>query len=273
MLDKWSLAQRPIKKRVALAVFYRRMLNSALFIHALNSNERLGIERLQLRSPVQIIPNGVFLEEIFPLPPPELFRQSLRNLGNAPYIVFLGRLHHGKGLDLLASAFRLVAAKLPQLHMVIIGPDDGSLHSFQGLINAYHLSDRVHVTGPLYGPEKFAAIAGAMCFCLPSRQEGCSLAIIESLACGCPVVISHECHFPAVATERAGIVTSLSPANLAAAIRQLCTDHSLRNTMAQNANRLVRTYYTWASSASSLIAAYAEKLPSPYAAGFKGVHS
>src|SRR3569833_894347 len=73
MLDPWSLAQSRWKKRAALMAGYRRALDRAAFIHALNDDERRLIEPLRLLAPAVVIPNGVFLEEILPLPAPGTF--------------------------------------------------------------------------------------------------------------------------------------------------------------------------------------------------------
>ena len=72
------------------------------------------------------------------------------------------------------------------------GPDEGARGEFEQRIAQAKLTHRVHVVGPLYGRDKFEALVDAACFCLPSRQEGFSIAITEALACSVPVVISDK---------------------------------------------------------------------------------
>src|SRR5215212_3094807 len=96
MLDPWSLSQKRLKKKLALMVAYRRMLDGAIFLHAGNVDEQRLIAPLGLRPPVEILPNGVFPEEFESLPPPGTFRAARPALGHRPYVLFLSRLHYKK---------------------------------------------------------------------------------------------------------------------------------------------------------------------------------
>ena len=86
------------------------------------------------------------------------------------------------------------------------------------------LNEHVHLIGALYGEGKYATLRSASCFCLPSRQEGFSIAILEAMACRLPVVISEACHFPEVAQCGAGRVVRLEPAEIATALREVLQD-------------------------------------------------
>ena len=256
MLDIWSLRQRAWKKRLALALVHGRMLRHAAFIHALNRDEASALELLKLPTPVRVIPNGVFLSEIEPLPAPGSFHARHPELRGQPYILFLSRLHFKKGLDYLADAFSLLAPRHPEVRLVVAGPDDGYQAEFARQVAAKGLSDRVHIVGGLYGDEKIPAIVDAACFCLPSRQEGFSVAITEALACGTPVVVSKDCHFPEVAEVGAGSVVPLEPTAIAAALEQILTDPALRQRMSRAAAALIRARFTWPVIAQSCIDGY-----------------
>jgi glycosyltransferase involved in cell wall biosynthesis len=245
MLDPWSLSQRAIKKRIALALIYRRMLNRAAALHLGNADEGRLIEPLALHPPGVVIPNGVFFEEIEPLPAPGTFRRAHPELGDNPFVLFLSRLHYKKGLDYLADAFAITAKAHVDLRLVVAGPDDGAEAEFRRRISTHELGDRVHVVGPLYGETKFAAMVDAACFCLPSRQEGFSVAVLESLACGTPVVISTACHFDDVDPAGAGRVVLLEPPAVAAAMNEIVSQPSTRQAMSVMARQLIREHYTW----------------------------
>ncbi len=112
------------------------------------------------------------------------------------------------------------------------------------------------MTGGLYGPAKIAALKQSACFCLPSRQEGFSVAITEALACGVPVAITDACHFPEVAEAGAGAVCSLDPMAVASALEQILEDPDRAKRMGAAGARLVRANYTWPRIALQTIAAY-----------------
>jgi glycosyltransferase involved in cell wall biosynthesis len=255
-LDPWSLAQRRLKKRLALLLWFRRPIARATFLHMLNRDEERLAAPLRLPAPAEIIPNGVFLEEIDPLPPRGTFRAAQPAVGPHPYVLFLSRLHHKKGLDHLADAFALLAPRRRDVHLVVAGPDDGARAPFEAQVAAAGLAERVHVVGPLYGRDKLAAMVDASCFCLPSRQEGFSIAITEAMACGLPVVISDACHFPEVAECGAGAVVPLDPAAVAAALERLLEDPAAATRRGRAARELVASRFTWPRIAALTIDLY-----------------
>lgn len=256
MLDPWSLRQSAVKKRIALLLGYRKMLAGACFLHALNSDEKNLIEPLALPCPIEVIPNGVFLEEIEPLPAHGTFYAAHTPLKSKPYVLFLSRLHYKKGLDYLAEAFTLLARENARVQLVVAGPDGGESEAFQQGVQQLGVRQRVHMVGPLYGRDKIAALLDAACFCLPSRQEGFSVALIEALACGVPAVMSQACHFPEVAEVGAGEVVPLEAGALAAALRSVLTDPQRRERMAAAGRELVASRYTWSRVAAQTLEAY-----------------
>jgi glycosyltransferase involved in cell wall biosynthesis len=263
MLDPWSLAQKRWKKKLALALGYRALLARSAFIHVLNDDERRLIEPLGIGARSAVLPNGVFIEEIDLLPSPGAFRSAHPELGQGPFIFFLSRLHPKKGLDVLAAAFSELARRQEQAHLVVAGPDEGAEKDFLERVTRAGVADRVHVVGPLYGRDKRAALAEAACFCLPSRQEGFSVAITEAMACGLPVVISEGCHFPEVAEAGAGIIVPLDAGLLADALADLLADSTRAARMGAAGAALVRARYTWSAIAARSIALYQEIVRRP----------
>lgn len=245
MLDTWSLEQKPWKKRLALALGCRRMLDRAAFLHALNHDEVRLMRPLGLRAPAEIIPNGVFVEEFETLPSASDFPALIGLPAERRFVLFLSRLHYKKGLDLLANAFQLVARQCPDVDLVVAGPDGGAEDDFRDLVRRFGLERRVFMVGPLYGKTKLQAFVAAACFCLPSRQEGFSIAITEALACGTPAVITDACHFPEVATADAGAVVSLDPMDIATAVIDVLSHPLAAKSMGSNGRRLVFENYTW----------------------------
>lgn len=256
MLDHWSLAQKSWKKRLAMRLCYRRMLNEAAFLHVLNVDEVAAIRPLRLRSPKLIIPNGVFVEEFTPLPARGRFLERLQLAPGRRYILFISRLHFKKGADVLAMAFAAICDMFPDVDLVMAGPDDGAKQDFLGLVAKFRIDHRVHMIGPIYGDAKIEAIVDACCFCLPSRQEGFSMSITEALACGTPVVISDQCHFPEVAAVEAGLVVRVDPVEVAKALAMMLGDDDHARYMGSNGRSLVMEKFTWPAIADASIRGY-----------------
>ncbi|MBX3355838.1 MAG: glycosyltransferase [Phycisphaeraceae bacterium] len=245
MLTPWSLRHRRWKKRLALAAGWKRMLDQSLYVHALNRDEAETMAPVRLRAPIEIIPNGIFLEEVGALPPRGAFRREHPELGQDPFVLFLSRLHWGKGLDLLGEAFAQVVARKPDLRLVVAGPDAGVGAEFEAQTKRLGIESRVHRVGAIYGPHKIAALVDALAFCLPSEHEAFSVAITEALACGCPVVISPECHFPEVTEVGAGLIVPRNPEKIADAIERVLADSAAAARMGEAGRTLVRERFTW----------------------------
>jgi len=270
MLDPWSLSQKRLKKTIALVFGYKRMLNNAAFLHYGNLDERRQTESLHLTPPAKIGPNGIFLEELDPLPDKGAFRAAHPEIAGARLVLFLGRLHYKKGLDFLADAFAIVSREFVDAHLVVAGPDDGAKASFESQIARLGIADRVHLVGPIYTAQKLAALRDCDCFCLPSRQEGFSVAVTEAMACEAPAVISTECHFPEVKESGAGIIAELNAGAIAAAIASVLRDPAAARQMGQNGRNLVVTRFTWPKVAKEMIDNYRQVIgmeaPTPFSA-------
>ena len=102
--------------------------------------------------------------------------------------------------------------------------------------------------GPLF--------AGALCFLFPSVYEGFGLPIIESFACGTPVITSTLTAMPEVAGDGALLVDPHSEDDIANAMVRLATDPRLRTTLAERG--LARsTSFSWRRAADQYAALFA----------------
>jgi glycosyltransferase involved in cell wall biosynthesis len=262
MLEPWNLRQSGWKKKIALTLTHRKMLNGAALLQTLNQDESRLIGPLHLRPEQLIIPNAVFLDEVDDDSGDEEFAKKLPFAADKPYILFLGRTHYKKGLDILAEAFAKIAASHATTQLLVVGPDGGARADFLQRIARHNLTDRVHLPGTLYGPVKFAAYRNAACFALPSRQEGFSLSITEALASRTPVSISENCHFPEVATAHAGEVNPLNIDATAASLdRLLSATPEEQARMGKAGRRMIEENYTWDRVAELTLNAYASIVP------------
>jgi glycosyltransferase involved in cell wall biosynthesis len=107
---------------------------------------------------------------------------------DAKVIVFAGRLVAKKGVATLVEAFaRVRSRRAARLFLMGEGPERARI---EALVSAAGLAAHVRLAGYVENP--FARLARADLFVLSSRAEGMPNALIEALACGCPVV-STDC--------------------------------------------------------------------------------
>ena len=108
---------------------------------------------------------------------------------SAPVAVFTGRLHEAKGLDALLAAWPMVIAKRPRARLWLVG--EGPLHpKLAAEIERRNLRRRVMLAGTFDDVEQF--LRAADLFVLPAREEGTSLALLEAMAAGLPVVTTEN---------------------------------------------------------------------------------
>lgn len=127
------------------------------------------------------LPNGVDVEAITPKEDYELHEPAC--------ILYVGRLHAQKGLDILLRAFGRLCRQQHDMRLVLRLVGDGPLRgSLETLVAQLGLQNRVDFTG--LRDDVLQELQQADVFVLPSRAEGLSNALLEAMTCGLPVVVS-----------------------------------------------------------------------------------
>lgn len=244
MLEPWGLRQKRIKKAVYKALVEGRSLQRAACLRALTRDEVGDYRRAGVKSPVAIIPSGV--EEPSDVSG-DVFRATHPNLAGKRIILFLGRLHYKKGLHLLLRAWARVAPEAGGVQLVIAGPDSGNtLVSLQKLTEELGIQNCVTFAGMLTGERKWSAVAAASLFVLPSYSEGFSIAVLEALARGVPVIVTFPCHIPEVAQHDCGWVIEPEVAPLERALKEfLELSAAEASRMGERGRDLIRTRFHW----------------------------
>jgi glycosyltransferase involved in cell wall biosynthesis len=108
------------------------------------------------------------------------------NAGAPPVVVAVGRHCRQKNFAHLLRAFARLRGRI-DARLVILGEGEAQARArLQRLASALGVSDDVWLAG--FQPNPYRFLVRARLFVLSSRWEGASNALIEALACGCPVV-------------------------------------------------------------------------------------
>ena len=120
-------------------------------------------------------------------------QQRVRQLYKLPpsFLLFVGDLTYRKNILGLISAFAIVQAERPDLHLVLAGASNQSTRNdLERKIHKLGLAHRVSCIGYVASEELPVMYSMAQAFVFPSHDEGFGLPPLEAMACGCPVVCS-----------------------------------------------------------------------------------
>lgn len=256
-LSDWGLRQKALKKRTYRFFVLDRMLREAGALHAITRAEKEQVRKLGFKSPVVVAPNGIEQSGFAELPAPQNLVRRFPELEGKRVILFLGRLHPKKGLDILARSFSRLAGRFDDLMLLVVGPDKfGTRKNMEAILRSKRLLDRTVFTGLLTGEDKLAALSCADLFVLPSHSDVRGIAVLEAMAARLPVIITTGCEFPEVAEYEAGLVAEADEASIADAMARLLADTELRRHMGQQGHKLVTERYTWQAATATMSELY-----------------
>ena len=220
-------------------LFLKRVLKSAAKIICLSEPQKKLIASkyaLPLDS-IVVIPNGV-AEEYF---------VGKRTSQNAiPHLLFVGRLVAQKNLSLLVKA---VSQMKTSILLDIVG--EGELkEDIEALIQQYELKN-VKLHGQKTSKELLEFYQSADIFVLPSFKEGVSLAMLEALAAGLPVVASDTSELRQILSECGVLIQDPNSTNYASALDALLSDKDALRKLSYASLKKARSY-SWENVLDSI---------------------
>lgn len=180
-----------------------------------------------------------------------------------PVVLFLGRLHRQKGVDVLLRAFTTV----PGATLVLAGdgPDRGSL---ERMAHELGLRSRVRFLGFVPHDRVPALLRSADVLVMPSRYEELGTAMVEGMYAGLPVVASDTGGVPELVEHDGNglLVPPGQPAPLADAVNRLLADRELAGRFGSRGRHLARSYQ-WEALAGKVLDVYRGVVAGSAAAG------
>ena len=230
--------------RGAVKAAYDRVLVRPMLDHAALLLAQTSHEAALLRASgagddtIRLLPLPLDLDDLDGGDAGEL-RQRLGVDPGTRVILFLGRIHWLKGLDVLIDA---VAPLLgADTVLVVVGRDDGQW----GMLAEQHRHllelGRIRFAGPLYDRARLTAYADADVFCLtPRHWEETSVAALEAAASGVPVVVTEQADIPGLSASGGGAVVPLDRGAIRDAVERALAD---RERMGARARAHVRAQH------------------------------
>lgn len=177
----------------------------------------------------------------------KLFRNKYNIDSDTRLLLFVGRIHKLKGLDLLLKSFALTKRRLSNkdIRLIIVGMDDGYLSKLNAQIRQLNLTNFVILTGALYGKDNAACYLDSDLFVItPTYYEETTLASVRALSFGLPVLTVPQAELPWLDDYRAGITSECKPEAIADKLTMLLKNDTILREMRHNAIQLFNEHYT-----------------------------
>lgn len=125
------------------------------------------------------------------------------------------------------------------------------------LVEDLGITRTVKFVGMLRGDMKWSALAAADAFVLPSYSEGFSVAMLEAMAMGLPVIVSRACYFPEISSKQCGWIVEPGLEELTDALMQFFrTSPAVTSRMGANGREVVRNQYSWSTIGEQVVEVY-----------------
>jgi glycosyltransferase involved in cell wall biosynthesis len=226
----WRFVQKPALENVSL-------------FHATAESEYEDIRNMGFKQPVAIIPNGIDIPNYIAC-----------NKSNVRTLLFLGRLHPNKGLNMLLNAWKAVEDKFPDWKLIIVGPHEGLYDNgkdyFSKVLNLVKELDikRIEFSGALYGRNKWQAYADADLFVLPSYSENFGMTVAEALASGIPAIVTKGAPWSGLESQNAGWWINIGEDYLVETFNEsLSLSQEKLKDMGQNGRKWMEKDFSWQS--------------------------
>ncbi len=262
MFEPYVLRRSRWKKRLVHRLFEDANIGHVRLWRALTTVEADQIRVFDNKAAIVIAPNGLSLGD-FPRPAGGLAAIQtplIQNLVKArKRVLFLGRIHPKKGLDLLVSAWSRLGTERKDWELVIAGPDEMNHRSqILKLASSLGIDLEILFTGTVTGKAKIALIYSADIFVLPSYSEGLPVSLLEAMACEVPVVATYACNCPDLYPAGAGWGCEPTVESVGQALKTaLEASESERKQRGGLGRQLVQRTYEWDQITRTLLQACA----------------
>jgi len=182
MLEPWLWEQGTLKKKLYFNLMIKKYFTHANVLHAITPNEKDNLHTLFSHPWIEVIPNSICYTKID--------AYNIQRQESEKFILFVGRLHPKKGIDLLIKAFSKLKDK--KIRLKIAGPLNAYKDELAALVTSLNVENRVDFLGMVTGEKKFQLYKNAWVFVAPSFSEVVGMVNLEAGILGTPVITTYQ---------------------------------------------------------------------------------
>ena len=184
---------------------------------------------------IKIIPNGIDLKKF-------KYNKNSIKINRPIKLLFVGNFSNVKNIPLLINSFESIVKKNYDSELYIIGTGDDKKKIIK-LINNKKLDKKIFLCGRLEQKELFKKYSESDILIFPSKKESFGLVLLESLACGVPIVASNIEGIKNIIKDRhTGMLVNQTTEDFSSAIEKLINDQTLRENLIKNGLKEVKKY-------------------------------
>lgn len=176
-----------------------------------------------------------------------------------PYIFSIGTVQPRKNYPRLIQALHQLGDEFSEVNLVIAGGKGWLENPIYETIRQLGMENRVIFTGFADDADIPTLYSAAALTAYPSLYEGFGFPIVESMACGTPVLTSHVSSMPEVAGDAALMIDPFDIEAMVDGLRVLLTDDTLRKTLIERGFQQAKKF-TWEKAANELRMIYSRVL-------------
>lgn len=249
MLEPWSLSQKKWKKKLAWWLYQRHDVQKSACVFTTAKMEAEHVRKLGITTCKAVIPNGI---ETDAYPCKTSFE------GVKKQVLFLGRIHVKKGIELLFEAWKRLHSDYADWQLLVVGNGDAKyIHRLENRVESLGLKDSIKILPPVFGEAKIKVYQESALFCLPSFSENFGMVIAEAMSCGTPVITTTNCPWEILNETNTGWCIDLSVDNLECALREALTMSAAKlYNMGQRARKPIYDNFDYRSVARKTLYLY-----------------
>lgn len=176
-------------------------------------------------------------------------------LPTSPYIFSVGTVQPRKNYERLVRALAVLRSQGVDVDLVIAGGRGWLEDGIYRAVGETKMDDHVHFAGFVDDGDLPALYSAAVVTAVPSLYEGFGIPVLESMACGTPVLTANVSSLPEVAGDAALTITPTDLDAMVDALRRLIADNTLRTTLIQRGFERSKLF-SWQSAADQLRGVY-----------------
>lgn len=230
------------KNNFFLIILYKITLKYVDIIHCISNSvktkitDKIDIDNKKLR----IVYNGINMNHF--ITKQEGIKKELFSIEPYPVLGCVSRLDKRKGLEYLIRAIKILKNTYKNIKLLLVG-EGSEKKSLTKLVNDLKLEEQILFVGKTNETKKYLQALDV--FVLPSLQEGLSIAIIEAMAAGVPVIASNVNGIPEVVTNNLDgiLIDPQDEYKIAKAVEKLINNKTFRDSLVENAYEKVKVKF------------------------------